>query len=331
MVQLIRWTLAFLAVVLLGLYGASRFVSPVAVPLAVPNLDEMVLVQGGTLPADVSGVPIDVAAFYLDRFEVTEANWETHRRLRGLDTWEQWSPDDRRGPDFPMRYVSLSEAESHAAALGKRLPTNQEWEWACRYRGGPFPWGHLFRENAANVSEIWQGGVAGVLRVGTFESGCSEAGVYDLVGNVWEWTGSDVGDLLHHSIQPGGDLSHLSLLEWTGERYGIIRGGAFSSRLRGRSAFEIVEHSANRSRDVGFRCALSADEVARQEELIPLIHDLGYRDPWNLWWRVRPARNALRDHGKSVLPLLSTALKRTSDSGLSSRLTQAIDAIKDDG
>ena len=326
-----RWVAVGLLLVSIGLYGASRLVEPVDVPLLPLDLTEMVLVPEGVLPSTLSGASIRVPAFYLDRFEVTERDWRRqYNDLSRLDP-SGWAAVDRRGPDFPMRYVNLFEAESFAAAQGKRLPTNQEWERACRGRGGPFPWGRFFREDAANVSEIWKGGTASVLRVGTFEAGCSVAGVYDLVGNVWEWTGSEPVDLLHHSITPSGDLSHLRLSPWTGERHGIVRGGAFSSRLRGRSSFELVEHAAHRSRDMGFRCAISAAEVARHRELVPLIHDLGYRDPWSLWRCVWPAESALRRHGRPALPLLRKTLSEITDAGLASRLTGLIQSIEDSG
>ncbi len=327
-----RWVAGVLLLVVLGLYGTTHLVEPVLVPLQLPDLSEMVLVQEGTLPSDISGSLIHVPAFYIDRFEVTEGDWRQlgtdPRRLEP----EMWAAADRRGSDFPMRYVNLLEAEAFAQALGKRLPTNLEWERACRGRGGPFPWGRFFREDAANVSEIWMGGTASVLRVGTFEAGRSEDGVYDLVGNVWEWTGSPIEELLHTTITASGDLGHLELAVWTKERHGIVRGGSFSTRLRGRGSFEIVENSAHRSRDMGFRCALSASDVELQRELVPLIHALGYRDPWNLWRRVWPAESALRGHGKSALPLLQKTLKRNRDSGLTSRLQRLICAIEgDDG
>lgn len=325
-----RWMAVVLLLLIVGLYGTSRLVGPVSVPIQLPDLSEMVLVEAGTLPSELSGASIHVQAFYLDRFEVTEGDWRRFGAHLDRLNRDRWAVEDRRGPDFPMRYVNLFEAETYADVLGKRLPSNLEWERACRGRGGPFPWGRFFREDAANVSEIWKGGTASVLRVGTFEAGCSEIGAYDLVGNVWEWTGSDPQELLHNTIKGSGELGHLELAVWTQERHGIVRGGAFSSRLRGRSSFEVVENAAHRSRDMGFRCAISASEVARQNELVPLIRALGYRDPWNLWWRVWPAQSALRDHGSSALPLLQRTLRRTTDSGLASRLTELIRSIDGD-
>ncbi|WP_437301049.1 formylglycine-generating enzyme family protein [Sorangium sp. So ce426] len=89
----------------------------------------------------------------------------------------------------PMVCVDFAQAEAYCAAQGKRLPRDDEWEWAAR--GGeearPYPWG----EEAPKDQLCWSGG--GTVRktacdVGSFPAGASPQGIQDLAGNVFEWT-----------------------------------------------------------------------------------------------------------------------------------------------
>jgi formylglycine-generating enzyme len=89
----------------------------------------------------------------------------------------------------PMVCVDFAQAEAYCAAQGKRLPRDDEWEWAAR--GGeearPYPWG----EEAPKDQLCWSGG--GTVRktacdVGSFPAGASPQGIQDMAGNVFEWT-----------------------------------------------------------------------------------------------------------------------------------------------
>jgi len=98
--------------------------------------------------------------------------------------------------------IDLAQAKAFCAAKGKRLPTEDEWEWVAR--GGPlgyaFPWGNVEPTAGDNPERLcWQGKTkhddetmwpnrpAGTCAVSSFASGARD-GISDLAGNVWEWT-----------------------------------------------------------------------------------------------------------------------------------------------
>jgi formylglycine-generating enzyme required for sulfatase activity len=93
----------------------------------------------------------------------------------------------------PMNCVDWKQANSFCKAQGKRLPTEQEWEWAAR--GGDaarkFPWGNEAPDDPEDRA-CWSGGTEGdrdgTCAVGSFPTGNGRFGHKDLAGNVWEWT-----------------------------------------------------------------------------------------------------------------------------------------------
>uniref|UniRef100_A0A5F9C9A0 Inactive C-alpha-formylglycine-generating enzyme 2 n=1 Tax=Oryctolagus cuniculus TaxID=9986 RepID=A0A5F9C9A0_RABIT len=100
--------------------------------------------------------------------------------------------------ELPVLHVSWNDARAYCAWRGKRLPTEEEWEFAARggLKGQVYPWGNRFQPNRTN---LWQGqfpkgdtaedGFHGVSPVNAFPPQ-NNYGLYDLMGNVWEWTAS---------------------------------------------------------------------------------------------------------------------------------------------
>ncbi|MCA9795358.1 MAG: SUMF1/EgtB/PvdO family nonheme iron enzyme, partial [Candidatus Eremiobacteraeota bacterium] len=122
-----------------------------------------------------------LAEFYLDRHPVTNAEFAEFRP----EHVHRFRPEHT---DHPAVFVSWYDAVAYAEWLGKRLPSEAEWEKAARGCDGRlFPWGDRFESHRLNSAE---GGRQATSAVGSFPNGVSPFGCQDMVGNVWEWTAS---------------------------------------------------------------------------------------------------------------------------------------------
>ncbi len=231
-----------------------------------PN--EMVLIPAGPfirgtderLPDEGPRHSIDLNAFYIDIYEVTNAQYK-----RFINETGRRSPDHFRNrtfppgkADHPVTFVTWDDAEAYCAWAGKRLPDDKEWEKAARGTDGrQFPWGDEFDVKKANTPVGWQaaGQPGDTTPVGAFADGASPYGLYDVTGNVWEWTSS------WYDAYPGNKTASESY----GTRYKTLKGGSWfdcsfykcgiSAPVYNRAFF------AKRTKNdtFGFRCAKSAE------------------------------------------------------------------------
>ena len=166
--------------------------------------------------------------------------------------WCNWDKDKRGG--HPVNCVDHAQAKAFCSWMGKRLPTEAEWEKAARGTKDDrlFPWGnddpygdrsdrkpdHACVHRANHVSIT--------CKVGSFPSGASPYGALDMAGNVWEWTADWRMDASWRSDNP---------LELPNAK--AVRGGSgteFGSKMHRVSARYAYEEEA-RAGNLGFRCA----------------------------------------------------------------------------
>jgi formylglycine-generating enzyme required for sulfatase activity len=251
------------------------------VPTAIKGEDrgDMVLVAAGEFwmgsdDGDERSRPrrrVHLDGYYLDRYEVTNAQFKAFVQAQGYTRQEVWNPagwqwrmkrSSLAGPRYasepkwndarqPVVGVSWYEADAYCRFAGKRLPTEAEWEKAARgTEGRRYPWGLLFEPGRANTDEARIGRTAAV---GSYATGVSPYGVHDLVGNAAEWV-ADRYRRDYYRTAPERNP--------TGPTVGddrVVRGGSFDDD--GKDATLVVRRDQapeERSTKIGFRCARDA-------------------------------------------------------------------------
>jgi formylglycine-generating enzyme required for sulfatase activity len=97
--------------------------------------------------------------------------------------------NDLKNAKLPVVTITAIQASQFCEWLDRQLPTELEWERAARFTDGrPWPWG--FQIPTDEFASFYNATNISLRPVGQYESGISEEGVYDLAGNVWEWTRS---------------------------------------------------------------------------------------------------------------------------------------------
>ena len=135
-------------------------------------------------------------------------------------------------PHRPVLHVNWYEAEAYCRWAGRRLPTEAEWEMAAGWdpvdgRKRRFPWGD---EPPATERACldWAGGSgAGCVDVAAFPEGDSRFGCRQMIGNVWEWTGTGFGPYPGFVVDPYKEYSE----PWF-HTHKVLRGGCWTTRSR---------------------------------------------------------------------------------------------------
>lgn len=140
---------------------------------------------GETLPQ-----PRSLPAFKIDRYPVTNQQYAFYCAATGAKSPGHWQGAKPPGHllDHPVVYVSRADARAYAKWIGKRLPTEAEWEKAARGTDGRlYPWGNVFDAECCHWDRDPARPTAGTAPVTAHPRGASPYGVQDLIGNVAEW------------------------------------------------------------------------------------------------------------------------------------------------
>jgi serine/threonine-protein kinase len=201
-------------------------------PVVITPPEGMILVSGGEIrvgrddgeelekPAHV----VTVNPFFMDRTEVTNEQYQKFVDATGYKPPSIWQGNHfpEGANTVPVTDVTWDDANAFAkwAGNGKRLPTEEEWEFAARGTDGRiYPWGSEWSSDVSN-SKSDDNDQKKLVIVGQFPKGASKFGLLDMAGNAWEWTASDFKEY------PGGAKF---IVPEGYKNLKVIRGGSYDS------------------------------------------------------------------------------------------------------
>jgi formylglycine-generating enzyme required for sulfatase activity len=163
----------------------------------------------------------------------------------------------------PVVFVDWDDARAYARWAGLRLPTEHEYQRAVRGDSDRrYPWGDEWDSERYAATSLLRKR-SGAWPVGSFAAGASKQGVFDLAGNVWEWTASEYVPFAGYEVETfefgfGTKLRRVdAVADWTpGKR--VVVGGSFQNgNLMARATTRRATDPAQVSDALGFRCAAS--------------------------------------------------------------------------
>ena len=193
---------------------------------------------GSPLGADENSErTVTLEPFFIDVHPVTCAQYAEFVEAASHRPPKDW-PDGHMPLErarHPVVWLTWPDAAAYAEWAAKRLPTEDEWEYAARGTDGrPYPWGSGFDAALCNCRASRIGGTT---PVGHFPGDASPFGCRDMAGNVWEWTASP------HPVRPDRR---------------VLRGGSWgSSPMTVRACYRGHDLPGYWSNAYGVRCARS--------------------------------------------------------------------------
>src|SRR5215218_7984867 len=231
---------------------------------------QMVAVPGGefvmgtdehafTLDNERGAHHIDLPDFLLDKSPVTNRAYLEFVQDGGYQREEFWEPAGweyikEERINAPKHWY---QADAYARWAGKRLPSEQEWEKAASWdpKTGTkrlYPWGEEPPTLArANLDQL----AFGAAEVGSYSEGASAYGALGMLGEVWEWTATDLYAYPGFRAFPYPEYSEI----FFGTEYKVLRGGSWATRPAAiRNTFRNWDFPVRRQLFCGFRCAKDA-------------------------------------------------------------------------
>ncbi len=202
---------------------------------------------------------VSLNAYYIDKFEVTNGRFAKY--VEAIQSEPPWGFTDKETPvihaERPVRWVNWMDAMGYCLWLGKRLPTEAEWEKAARGTDErTYPWGNDPPTSVHAVYGLKEGGAESVSVIGNHHMGQSPYGVQDLAGNLYEWVMDWYADNFYTNspaINPRGPGEGTAKVQ---------RGGSYiNTPYRLRSSFRTKGDPTEQDPNVGFRCA---QDVSKQ-------------------------------------------------------------------
>jgi formylglycine-generating enzyme required for sulfatase activity len=193
-------------------------------------------VQRDALTDELPKQSISIPGFFIDQYEVTNAQYKQFvdaTRYPPPLNWQDGMYPAGTG-NHPVTFVSWDDAHAYAQWAGKRLPTAEEWEFAARGLNGQiFPWGNTYDRQQVNINNSQRGAAP----VGSFPNDISGFKVYDMGGNVMEWT----------------------MTQYEGSKdFFILKGSSWATApFEARGANQTPGHAEYRLGHIGFRCVKS--------------------------------------------------------------------------
>jgi serine/threonine-protein kinase len=217
---------------------------------------------------------VTLDGFWIDQSEVTNAMYSLCVQSGACDQPSaQIYYGDPSYSDHPVVFASWKEAISYCSWVGRRLPTEAEWEKAATWdpitnEKYVYPWGNDFDCEKGNFDDETQldsyvvpggpncDGYDRTSPVGSFPSGASPYGALDMGGNVWEWVADAfIETVNYYAISP---TSNPQGIDPEITEYRVMRGGSWNLDFGfGRSAYRLWFGLDDSYDDVGFRCARS--------------------------------------------------------------------------
>ena len=178
-------------------------------------------------------------SFYLDSTEVPQKKW---------DSLMDFNNSVYKGPDLPITHIDWHEARTYCKRLGKRLPTEAEWEYAARAGStADNPWG-----NKMDRQYVWYGANSGRKPHPVATRKANAWGLHDMMGSVWEWVSDWYQDDYYKTSPVNNPQGPKERQSWR-----VIRGGSWLDdkemirvTVRYRGETDMTEDYW-----VGFRCA----------------------------------------------------------------------------